>query len=366
MPIEVGMNEKGLTPPQDAGFITYDISFREGIYEPDFASAEQVQAAADRLPSIPIRGPHDFADRYTVSLSPGSVKIAKQLGDPKPPSAKYKAKSQITEWSRKSRANMVAVLATLDYSPMLTDGLTIPAMLTLTYPNDWETVAPDGSAAQRHLNLFRKRFERKYSPDKPMMALWKMEFQRRGAPHFHLFMVPPADPDFMSWVSETWADVVAHPDAEERRKHVLAGTGLDYSPGLRSTDVKRLSTYFAKHNSSNYSSSKEYQNRPPQLWLDAGKIGRFWGRWGLSPLVAKVEVSHEDAIYASRLLRRWAKANAQPRIVMVPRTNTRTGEIRMRRIRRVPKRMRGTSGFLVVEDGSIMGQLIANALLAVK
>ena len=51
----------------------------------------------------------------------------------------------ITSWSRKSRANMCRKLAEYDYNQMFADART-PAMVTFTYPDDWLTVAPSGTA----------------------------------------------------------------------------------------------------------------------------------------------------------------------------------------------------------------------------
>lgn len=67
----------------------------------------------------------------------------------------------ITCWSRKSRSAMCRTLAELDYTPLAASGR-IPAMVTLTYPGYWETVAPDGAAAKRHMMLWCKRFHREY------------------------------------------------------------------------------------------------------------------------------------------------------------------------------------------------------------
>ena len=58
----------------------------------------------------------------------------------------------ITSWSRKSRANMCRKLAEYDYNQMFADDRT-PAMVTFTYPDDWLTVAPSGTAVKRHLRL---------------------------------------------------------------------------------------------------------------------------------------------------------------------------------------------------------------------
>ncbi|HWL02621.1 MAG TPA: hypothetical protein VNQ52_09645 [Microbacteriaceae bacterium] len=253
---------------------------------------------------------------------------------------------------------MVASLCELDYSA-LPAGL--PAMLTLTYPADWQTVAPSGEEAKKHLSQFVKRYERKWGCR--LRSLWKMEFQRRGAPHFHLFLVLPCSPaEFREWVSEVWADVVAHPDAEEREKHRKAGTGLDYSTALKATDPQRLAIYFSKHSAPG-GGSKEYQNRPPDLWLASGSVGRFWGYWGLEKATQAVKVSPGDYVKASRLLRKWRRANGKdrPRRVAVERVNQTTGEVRTRYARR--RRRRGLSGFVCVPQGSEFASQVAEFLL---
>ena len=52
---------------------------------------------------------------------------------------------------------------------------------------------------------------------------------------------------FRVWLSITWADVVGHPDPEQRRQHRLAGTGADYAEGIKLTDPRRMALYFAKY-----------------------------------------------------------------------------------------------------------------------
>jgi len=112
----------------------------------------------------------------------------------------------------------------LDYTPLVESGR-VPAMVTLTYPGDWECVAPDGTSVKRHMVLWRKRFQREWG--EPARYIWKLEFQRRGAPHIHLWMAPPQSPGrtgrtFWNWLSQEWADIVAHPDPEQRARHLLA------------------------------------------------------------------------------------------------------------------------------------------------
>ena len=56
--------------------------------------------------------------------------------------------------------------------------LRLPAMLTLTYPGDWLTVAPDGETVKRHFTALAKRYERTWG--EPLVCIWKLEFQDRG------------------------------------------------------------------------------------------------------------------------------------------------------------------------------------------
>jgi hypothetical protein len=253
---------------------------------------------------------------------------------------------------------MTLRLSTLDYRPLFRRGR-LPAMITLTYPGEWLTVVPDAATAQRHLNAFRKRYE--YEFGEPLIALWKREHQRSGSPHFHLFAAPPTGRAFAQWLSRTWADVVAHPDPKQRANHEKAGTGIDYATGFRASDPRRISTYFSKHNSANFG-SKEYQNRPPQQWVDAGSVGRFWGYWGIKPLIVAVEISDDDALFVARVLRRWTKANAQPRTRKVARGSNSKGEMKFRRVSRRRGRFLNGLGFAIVEDSPSMGAALARAV----
>lgn len=302
---------------------------------------------------------------------------------------------EITEWSRKSRANMVAALCELDYRPLLADPSRVPAMVTLTYPGDWLTVAPDGKTAKRHLFMLRKRYVKAWGTD--LHAVWKLEFQDRGAPHFHLLLVPPhgtaripaararkvswigAGLTFKHWLSAVWADIVDHPDPDERANHQAAGTNVKFSEGLRMTDPKRVAVYFTKHGSF---SAKEYQHRVPEPWQAPGKgPGRFWGYWGLQRVTVGVEVTPEEATRAARIARRWARAQGTTREVIVRRTKG--GAIRSelaeviglagaqlvaartpsrRRVRRRVRRLGNGRGFVSVNDGAAYATSIAQSL----
>jgi len=86
-----------------------------------------------------------------------------------------------------------------------TSAAALPKFLTLTYPARFPT-APE---AKTHLFTFLKRVKRAFPRS---AAFWKMEFQRRGAPHFHLMLygVP-------YWnkrrVQTVWGECIGQPEA---------------------------------------------------------------------------------------------------------------------------------------------------------
>nr|WP_244232308.1 MULTISPECIES: hypothetical protein [Mycobacterium] len=291
----------------------------------------------------------------------------------------------ITEWSRKSRSAMCRTFAELDYGPLVESGR-VPAMITLTYPGDWEVVARDGASVKRHMVLWRKRFQREYG--ELVRYIWKLEFQRRGAPHIHLWMAPPVSPgrsgrSFAHWLSEAWAQVVNHPDPAQKARHRLAGTAIDVRNGLKACDPKRLAIYFTKHSSPNLHGDKEYQHIVPELWRQPGHgPGRFWGVYGLKKAIAVVEVTQDAYLAARRIVRRWSRSQAiygnpdssfptavVPRTAtrLVPRVGQNTGVVTHRSVRRRRAFCNQgglAGGYALVNDGPAFASNLAAALSA--
>jgi hypothetical protein len=288
----------------------------------------------------------------------------------------------VSGWSAKSRSRMVRVLAELDYGPLLGLGCRLP-MTTLTYPGDWLTVAASGKEVKRHMAAFWRRWLRAWGFQ--WVGIWKLEFQRRGAPHLHLWGPEPAGLagelaavtkvrrrsalgdglPYRRWLSVVWADVVAHPDPDERRRHELAGTAVDFVEGGRMTDPKRLAVYFTKHGGY---AAKEYQNCVPDQWTGPGMgPGRFWGYKGLERGSVEVELHPSDAVRAARVLRAYSAAQGVTRRVSVVRRSLdlATGEVRERRrsVRRPVRRIPGLAGFICVNDGPALASMLARALV---
>lgn len=361
--------------PGNPGFAPIPDTVPEGIVSWRWPSPELVDAAASSFTRTLPAWDGSEGPRARIEIGPGILRVArrdlnraektreraeaKRLRDPLPGEDEEPSKGnkrEISEWSRQSRSNMVATICSLDLREFVMGEGRLPGMVTLTLPGDWLTVAPDAPTFKRLVAKFRRRFFRAFGYQ--IRGIWKLEFQRRGAPHLHLFMVVPfrcekTGQNFADWLSETWADVVAHPDPEERAAHLAAGTGIDFAEGLRATDPRRIAVYFTKHGSANFG-DKEYQNRVPAEWQE--KAGRFWGVWGLERSTTYVEVPLDDSISAARVLRRWARSQGTTRQVKVWRNG------RFRKVRRRVLRMSTTQGFVSVNDGPAMAWQIARYL----
>jgi hypothetical protein len=301
-------------------------------------------------------------ERIFLSINPGMLRISRTNTGKRHPERTIAKRKPIQKWTKKSRTNMVSKFSSLDYTPMFEKENPIPVMITLTYPGDWLTVAPSAKASKAHLTSFRKRFERRFGIK--LQALWRAEFQRRGAVHFHLFCVSPVPViEFREWVAKTWAAVVKHPDPEQRRRHRIAGTAVDIALGSTKESPKRIAIYFAKHSSPNIG-AKEYQNQPPIEWIEAGSVGRFWGYWNMGFQSAIVELDLYHALFISRTLRKWHRAQDQISKKRVRRVNIETGEAKYRWVSRRVKRFPKEAGFLIADCGLELADSLARALLA--
>lgn len=304
-------------------------------------------------------------DRSSVGADIDSLYINRETGDFELPDAP--ARSEITNWSSKSRARMFQAVAQLDLSRWEEDGGDL-AMVTLTLPAWWELIAPDGKTFKKLIRTLFKRWARVIGP---VRGLWKLEFHRRGAPHLHALMRVPAlvaGQSFDLWLARQWANICRdsladlerdkYVEAGEYRRHVNAGTSVDFST-RNFSDPRRIATYFLGH-SSKHVDGKEYQHVVPELWQAPGRgPGRFWGVWGLERGVVEVEVSVHQWVQVRRVLRHVARARSWRQRQDAARYG--------RSVRRRPLRSLGhggalTGGVVVVNDGVLVGYDVARVL----
>jgi hypothetical protein len=126
-------------------------------------------------------------------------------------------------------------------------------MLTLTYPADFPM---DGRLVKNHWRRFRQWMVRNGGKK----GLWVLEFQKRGAPHFHIFLQQPLD---RIAVSEAWYRIVKSGDP----KHLQAGTRIE-----RFIFPPAIGGYVMKY------AAKLEQKEVPRGYES---VGRFWGTWAI-------------------------------------------------------------------------------------
>ncbi len=154
----------------------------------------------------------------------------------------------------------------------------VPLFVTLTYPEKF----PDGRASKKHLQAFFKRLKRRW-PD--FGYIWKLEFQKRGAPHYHIFMWGVPRAKAYSIMSQCWYEVVGSNDPW----HAVRGVKIE-----EIKSYKGVKSYASK-----YIAKKDEQEVPEGL-------GRTWGYGGKIPLSEKEEyvITPQQAAMVLRYLRR--------------------------------------------------------------
>lgn len=137
-------------------------------------------------------------------------------------------------------------------------------LATVTYGVDYPV---SGVVAKDHLDRFGKGLT-KYSL-MPRSVLWFLEFQERGAPHFHFLLTDPIPKWALSWVWSWATDCMASP--------------------ITSTHIMRLESANGATGYAMKYARKESQKVVPDNYKD---VGRFWGVWGNReqwPMVASIE-----------------------------------------------------------------------------
>lgn len=173
----------------------------------------------------------------------------------------------ISEFTGESRFRLFQLLHSLTYETV--------TFVTLTYPKVFPV---DGKEFKAHLKAFKRRVERIWGK---MRAVWRLEFQKRGAPHFHIIYL---DAPFMPVenLCSIWCEVIRTDDLNARK------ISVDVKAVVKSKQQKLVMTYLSK-----YAAKMDGAGVPE----GTVNVGRFWGRWNIT--VGKESVflltSHEAA-----------------------------------------------------------------------
>lgn len=189
-------------------------------------------------------------------------------------------RGNVQQFTKASRRRLLRRVGSLERA-------VLPLFVTLTYPAEW----PENPREwKRHLKAFFKRLRRRYCRSS---AIWKLEFQVRGAPHFHLLLygIGGDITEFREWLSRAWYEVCATGDI----LHLRAGTNAQEIRSHRGV-MNYASKYLGK--------PEDYQEG----------VGRYWGVFGaeflpLAPLVT-IPLSDTAVFRLNRWLRRHGRIKA--------------------------------------------------------
>ncbi len=172
-----------------------------------------------------------------------------------PPKGEKGNRGDVTELSRRS-------LQKLAFYAQNTP-VKFVTITTLTYPG---TFPRNGQEIKQHLNRFLAWMRAKW---KGVNYLWFLEFQKRGAPHFHILTDVNMSAEKGS-ISLRWYKAVGSED----KRHLRAGTN---------TERIRLPDGAARY-AAKYAAKREQKTVP----VGFGGVGRFWGcSRGVKPIPIK-------------------------------------------------------------------------------
>jgi len=203
-----------------------------------------------------------FPDILTVSQPPQG----EQSGGGK--------RGDIQVFSAESRFRLFRLIHKLEFSQV--------TFCTLTYPKDFPTEA---KVYKGHLKEYHRRFDKKYGP---IPGVWRLEYQKRGAPHYHIMYLDCPFIPIDDWCN-LWADVVGSSDPNHRK------IGVDVKLVTGGKESKLVCHYLAKY-------VAKTDNRLKDCILI--KPGRWWGKWNIaepSPIEIQV-LDYEAEIITAALL----------------------------------------------------------------
>jgi hypothetical protein len=164
----------------------------------------------------------------------------------------------ISEFSRQSRKRLLDLFARMRQNPQM-------VFLTLTYGQCW----PAPAEAKAHYRALMERIRRRY-PN--VAAVWRIEYQQRGAPHFHIiFYGLPFIPKHQ--IARVWHEIIGDVYA-------------DWSSGHAAPPFTRIEMIKSRRKAMSYVSKyvgkmDAHQPAPPSgsgfnyaTYLHAG---RYWG-----------------------------------------------------------------------------------------
>lgn len=193
-------------------------------------------------------------------------------------------------FSRGSRRRLMSKIAGVRRDAKL------PVFVTLTYPKAF----PEPRASKYHLKCFIQSIKRAF-PE--VGIIWKLEPQKRGAPHYHLLVWGSSEKNLRAWVPTAW--------------HEIAGGGDNYHLLWHEGKLKNKHCVNAVYSFKGvWSYASKYLGKTFEVagW-DSQEVGRFWAVVKPNNIpfgeVQTLELSRADAVQVMRYQKRFAKLKSR-------------------------------------------------------
>lgn len=163
-------------------------------------------------------------------------------------------RGKVREFSRRSRTRLMQTMCALPIKHVGRGVLFVTLTYPAAYPGEWSTW-------KRQLDTFLKRVRRRLPA---AGGVWKLEPQKRGAPHYHLLIVGVP---FIAkaWLTEAWRAAIKTDD----EWHRVYGVWVELARSHRGV-IAYAAKYTAKH------------QELPASWAEG--VGRWWGVFGRAQL----------------------------------------------------------------------------------
>lgn len=241
--------------------------------------------------------------RWKLVVTPGSVAVrARNHAKRREPGHDH---GVVTGWSPRSKRRFRLRMASIPWREVAY------VFLTLTYPDEFPH---DPEVWKRQLHAFFQAWSRQYGTPK---AVWVLEFQRRGAPHFHIVFEAPESVQrargetegmlelskLRRWYAGTWHRIVTGCDGDHARARDL-GEGCVPWHYERHLEVEHCKSATGAREAISYLErelGKENQKSLP-AYLDvqedgeARGAGRWWGVVGFRPDVEEISVTRHEYV----------------------------------------------------------------------
>lgn len=195
-------------------------------------------------------------------------------------------RAAIAGFSSDSRRRLMYVIASIRRDAVL------PCFVTLTYPNEF----PSPMKSKKHLKRFCQKLKYKF-PD--CSAIWKLEPQERGAPHYHLLVWNVEEDDLHMFVPMAWYTIAGNKDENHLRFHQGRLGNQHCVSAVRSW--RGVWSYASKYLGKTFSVAG---------W-DEVATGRFWGFVNKEKIpfgvLCELELPKKKVFHVMRYQRRFSK-----------------------------------------------------------